>query len=46
MKQDMNDLQTPKIFSLKIESIVKEKALTHMEAVLFRQDFYSYHKST
>ena len=35
MKDNMNDLQTPKIFSLKIESIVKEKALTHMEAVLF-----------
>ncbi len=34
MKDIMNDLQTPKIFSLKIESIVKEKALTHMEAVL------------
>jgi hypothetical protein len=35
MKDIMNDLQTPKIFSLKIESIVKEKDLTHMEAVLF-----------
>ena len=35
MKNNMNDLQTPKIFSLKIESIVKEKELTHMEAVLF-----------
>ena len=28
-------LNTPKTFSLKIESIVKEKQLTHMEAVLW-----------
>ena len=35
MKDIMDYLQTPKIFSLKIESIVKEKELTHMDAVLF-----------
>ena len=28
-------LNTPKTFSLKIETIVKEKQLTHMEAVLW-----------
>ncbi len=28
-------LTTPKIFALKIEDIVKEKQITHMEAVLW-----------
>jgi hypothetical protein len=28
-------LNTPKIFALKIEDIVKEKNITHMEAVLW-----------
>ena len=28
-------LTTPKIFALKIEDIVKEKEITHMEAVLW-----------
>ena len=28
-------LNTPKIFALKIEDIVKEKEITHMEAVLW-----------
>jgi hypothetical protein len=28
-------LTTPKIFALKIEDIVKEKRITHMEAVLW-----------
>ena len=28
-------LTTPKIFALKIEDIVKEKKITHMEAVLW-----------
>ena len=28
-------LNTPKTFSLKIETIVKEKKMTHMEAVLW-----------
>jgi len=27
--------QTPKVFSLEIENIVKEKKLTHMDAVLW-----------
>ena len=31
-------LNTPKMFSLKIEDIVKEKNLTHMEAVLWYCD--------
>ena len=29
-----NDLQTPKVFSLEIEKIAKEKDITHMDAVL------------
>ena len=28
------DLQTPKVFSLEIEKIAKEKEITHMDAVL------------
>ena len=28
------DLQTPKVFSLEIERIAKEKEITHMDAVL------------
>ena len=28
-------VQTPKVFSLEIENIVKEKKLTHMDAVLW-----------
>ena len=28
------DLQTPKVFSLEIEKIAKEKDITHMDAVL------------
>ena len=28
-------VQTPKVFSLEIENIVKEKKITHMDAVLF-----------
>ena len=31
---DMMDLQTPKVFSLEIEKIAKEKDITHMDAVL------------
>ena len=31
-------LTTPKIFALKIEDIVKEKQITHMEAVLWYCD--------
>ncbi|SVB58839.1 uncharacterized protein METZ01_LOCUS211693 [marine metagenome] len=31
-------LNTPKMFSLKIENIVKEKSITHMEAVLWYCD--------
>ena len=30
----MIDLQTPKVFSLEIEKIAKEKEITHMDAVL------------
>ena len=30
----MMDLQTPKVFSLEIEKIAKEKDITHMDAVL------------
>ena len=31
---DIMDLQTPKVFSLEIERIAKEKDITHMDAVL------------
>ena len=31
-------VQTPKVFSLEIENIVKEKKITHMEAVLWYCD--------
>ena len=31
-------LNTPKMFSLKIENIVKEKSITHMEAVFWYCD--------
>ena len=31
---DKMDLQTPKVFSLEIERIAKEKDITHMDAVL------------
>ena len=31
---DIMDLQTPKVFSLEIEKIAKEKDITHMDAVL------------
>ena len=31
---DMIDLQTPKVFSLEIEKIAKEKDIIHMDAVL------------
>ena len=32
--EDIMDLQTPKVFSLEIERIAKEKDITHMDAVL------------